>query len=339
VHPAVLFALLALPSPAEVAEAVDVDRVAGAVQRLSGVEPVDGVLLESRNIHHPDHFAAAGWIEQELTGLGLEVWRDELEAEGVDTWNVVGDLVTDRDAPWIVLGAHFDSTASMEDDWDPGSTPAPGADDDASGVSVVLEAARVLSAWEPGYELNVRFVLFTAEEEGLYGSEHHVDGLIEDVELALIFDPVGYNAGGGDLLWAAFDARSEGPGEELEAMGVELASFLDVRAVDEAVLGGDSFSDHWPFWQADIPALHVGTFPMSPGYHTSGDTFDLIDPLFMGEVGAVAAAFASDLAVPLKEEEEGVGCSGCGASAQGRHRPGVALLLLAALAGCGCRRR
>jgi hypothetical protein len=336
-----LLILLALPSPVEVADTVQPDRVADAVARLAGEEPVNGALLVSRHIQHDDHFGAAGWIEDELAGLpGVEVWREPLTVQGVQTWNVVADLVgDDPDGPWLLLGAHYDSTASAEPGWDPGTTRAPGADDDASGVSVVLEAARVLSSWQPGYARNVRFVLFTAEEVGLYGSEHHVAELDVPIELALIFDPVGYNPGGGDLLWAAFDARWPTPGDAIEETGLELGSFLDIRAVDQDALGGDSYSDHYPFWQDDIPALHVGSFPMPAQNHTSGDTFDLVDVAFMSEVGSVASAFASEWAQPLDEEEEGAGCGGCGASTPGRQRPGIALLLLVALAGCGCRRR
>lgn len=342
VHLAALLVLLAAaPSPVEVADAVQQQRITDAVLRLSGEEPIDGASVHSRNIHHPDHLVAAGWIEDELSALpGVDVWRDELTVQGVQTWNVVGDLVgDDPDGPWILLGAHYDSTASGQQGWDPAVTRAPGADDDASGVSVVLEAARLLSGWEPGYVLNLRFVLFTGEEEGLYGSEHHVEGLDEQVDLALIFDPVGYNPGGGDLLWAAFDARWPEPGDALEATASDIATFLDVRAVDQDALGGDAYSDHYPFWQAGLPALHIGSFPMPPQNHTSEDTFDLLDPAFMGEVGSLAAAFASQRATPLESTDEGVGCDGCGASTQGRQRPGIALLLLATLAGCGCRRR
>ncbi len=69
----------------------------------------------------------------------------------------------------IIVGAHYDSRAS---DVNNSSTDSPGADDDGSGIAVVLELARVFSTHE--FRATILFVCFAGEEQGLLGSEHFI---------------------------------------------------------------------------------------------------------------------------------------------------------------------
>jgi uncharacterized protein (TIGR03382 family) len=200
---------------------------------------------------------------------------------------------------------------------------------------VLLEAATILASYPPGFAWDVRFLAFDAEEEGLLGSFHHVQELDEPVEVAVIFDPVGYNPGGAGLLWFAFHADWPEAGAALEASAEAIETWLDVSGVDQAIIGGDSRSDHFPFWQAGIPAIHIGSFPPPPAYHTSGDLLEVVDPRFLAEVAAVAVAHAVRLAEPLDPPVEGVGCSGCATASE----PTGSAWMLLALAVTGIGRR
>jgi hypothetical protein len=72
----------------------------------------------------------------------------------------------------VVMGGHHDSCRCSLDRYD-GTGNAPGADDDASGSSAMLELARVFSANYPhGLQATVIFALYSGEEEGLWGSAH-----------------------------------------------------------------------------------------------------------------------------------------------------------------------
>jgi hypothetical protein len=72
----------------------------------------------------------------------------------------------------IVMGGHYDSCVCRTDTNDSTST-APGADDDGSGTSAVLELARVMSKRYPkGLDATVVFALYAAEEQGTLGSAH-----------------------------------------------------------------------------------------------------------------------------------------------------------------------
>ena len=69
-------------------------------------------------------------------------------------------------APCLIIGAHYDAVPF-----------SPGADDNGSGVAVLLEAARVLSRIDRPSRLQVCFVAFAMEENGMIGSQHYVERL------------------------------------------------------------------------------------------------------------------------------------------------------------------
>jgi hypothetical protein len=99
----------------------------------------------------------------------------------------------DPAAPTYVMSSHYDSRNSDNDD---GVHDAPGADDNGSGTSAVLEAARVLAALP--MHGTVVFACFDAEEQGLFGSAHFAQTLKAahaDVEGDLNNDIVGASVG------------------------------------------------------------------------------------------------------------------------------------------------
>jgi len=120
--------------------------------------------------------AARRWLKAELEGIeGLEVFEQRFSspgserlAAGVEIVNVCARLPgrDPRAAARIhVVSGHYDSRASDVMD---ATSDAPGANDDASGVAVVLELARLLAKERP--EATVLFACVAGEEQGLLGS-------------------------------------------------------------------------------------------------------------------------------------------------------------------------
>ncbi len=135
---------------------------------------------------------AADWIESEFKRISaacgncLEVKRDDfVQPAGTDARsritqptrlvNVYAVLhgtadrkgAEEKVVPWVLVTGHYDSRAT--DVMDPKAS-SPGANDDASGVAVSLECARVLSKLKlPG---TIVFATVAGEEQGLYGSRH-----------------------------------------------------------------------------------------------------------------------------------------------------------------------
>lgn len=302
----------------------DPDRLTTTLEQLTGVTPLDGAAVESRAVDHPDHARVAAW-------LSGEAWEADVALSTQETrglTNVIGELPgADPGLPPLLLGAHWDSTATSTPGWVEAEDPAPGADDDASGVAAVLEAARLLASWGPGYERTIRFALFDGEERGLLGSEAYVDALLEagdPVAVALVLDPVGYNPGGESILWISHDDTSTTLADAVVAAAEDRD--LTVYAADADAWGGDTRSDHAPFQAAGMPGLHGGSFPQPEAYHTVDDTFDVVDVAYTTEVAALVATWAASEAVPVPEAEPEPRPGGCATVPAGPSLPWIALL-------------
>ncbi len=88
--------------------------------------------------------------------------------------NVYG-MLPGKEGPngrYIIISGHYDSRCTEVTDY---TSDAPGADDDGSGVSLVIEAARVFTVARFQPEANIIFICFDGEEQGLYGSRHFAE--------------------------------------------------------------------------------------------------------------------------------------------------------------------
>ncbi|HMD61909.1 MAG TPA: M20/M25/M40 family metallo-hydrolase [Opitutaceae bacterium] len=95
----------------------------------------------------------------------------------------------DSEGRILVVCAHYDSRVTNPAD---AASPAPGADDDASGTAAVLELARVLSHFK--FAATIVFAAFSGEEQGLFGSTHWAQGAKAghaDIEAVLNDDTIG----------------------------------------------------------------------------------------------------------------------------------------------------
>jgi len=167
----------------------------------------------------------------------------------------------------LIIGAHYDSKAPF----------SPGADDNASGVGVLLELARSLR--DHPLPFTVKFVAFGAEEvidqhpdHHHYGSRYYVSVYRQTGDqAALIIGMVSIDmVGKGPYL----HARSMGKGDDFLVQTVlRSARRMGLRATYKRDRG---WSDHEPFELIGVPVVWVERRP-SPGYHTSGDTYEGIN--------------------------------------------------------------
>jgi hypothetical protein len=298
---------------------IEANEVGATIEALSGETStqVDGAdhRFSSRHIHHPDHPLAVTWIEASMAAIdGLSVRREVFSGEGRDDLtNLVGELPgADSSRPLILVGAHLDSTGSADGGYDPEVDPAPGADDDASGIAALLAVAEVLAPLQ--LEATVRFVAFDAEEHGLLGSWHHAEQLDAEVELMFSLDPIGHNPGDNWTLWVTYDTRFPEAADGLLPIA-EAQGALAVSVLDASLIGGDPRSDQFPFWENNIPALHLASFPQPLEYHSAEDTMAVVDPAFTAAVANVVAAMVVERAglVPPSSDADGSqGSPGCG---------------------------
>ena len=269
---------------------------------LTGAAETEQGPIRSRHIQHPDHAIARDWLLKRLGEIdSLKIETQSFEFEGQTYENIIAKRAGKKrkSAPFIIA-AHYDSTANLEPEgtWNPNSDPSPGADDDGSGVVAVLELARLFTQADYRPQHPVWFVLFTAEESGLVGSTAYANALREDgqsVKLMLSLDPIGFNPANQSLIWFSYHAKWSEPADRLKQLALDRAGEMSVLGVDEALIGGDARSDHYPFWQNDYPALHLANFPLSVHYHTMNDTIADVDPGYLKGTTELIADLILDL--------------------------------------------
>ena len=123
----------------------------------------------------PAHRACGEWLIKKFTEYGWDVKSQPFEASflgrtGVPSFNIIASHRPEHPIR-ILLAAHWDSraVADKESEEDRRTQPIAGADDGASGVAVLLELARIISA--NSLDLGVDIVLFDAEDQGEAGSD------------------------------------------------------------------------------------------------------------------------------------------------------------------------
>ncbi|MFL5483465.1 MAG: M28 family peptidase [Gemmatimonadaceae bacterium] len=121
--------------------------------------------------------ACGGCLRVEYDPALMEM-RGHPDRPTVNIVNVVAWLPGADTSRVVVMGGHYDSCGCARTDVGPlarfeATQDAPGADDDGSGTSAIVELARVFSKHFPrGLQSSIIFVAYSGEEEGLYGSTH-----------------------------------------------------------------------------------------------------------------------------------------------------------------------
>jgi hypothetical protein len=196
----------------------------------------------------------------------------------------------------VLLIGHLDSTS-----YNP-YIYAPGADDNASGSAGVMQVAEVLS--HNSFDYTIRYVLFTGEEQGLYGSQAYAQYLAEQGEnlVAVIdLDMIGYNSDQDPVL--EFHIRKGNSGDSVIAnLLSDVIAVYKLDLIPQIVKDGLSYSDHAPFWNRGYAAvLSVEDLDDSnPNYHTTGDRLSNINLTYNTEIIKAAVAAVAHIAQPLR---------------------------------------
>lgn len=199
-------------------------------------------------------------------------------------WNTVGEIVgRDRPNEIVIVGAHLDS-------WDIGT----GATDNATGSIAVLEAARLLGALKATGvrpRRSIRFVFFTGEEQGLFGSQYYVNG--HAAEMASVQAVLVLDNGTGRIQGIATQGW-----EELHEMWRGMFRPLATLGPFVVRSGQKTGTDHLPFLEAGVPAFNYDQ--LSRGYnhtwHSQVDVFDRAVPDDVRQAAIVMAVNALQLA-------------------------------------------
>lgn len=244
------------------------------------------------------------FIKSALESYGLQVERDSFSFWQDNFHNIVARCR--GGGPSVIIGAHFDSVLGT-----------PGADDNASGVAVLLESARLLSQFQAPFEM--LFCAFNLEEFNMIGSTafaHKLKAAATNIVAMISLEMVGYTdlrpgsqklppglsrfyPDRGNFIGVVGNWRSHGllrrfaaGMREVSGLAVETLSVPGKGMLIPAV----RLSDHAPFWDLGYPALMITdtSFYRNPHYHGPSDRIETLDFDFMAKVceGVVCGVMA-----------------------------------------------
>jgi hypothetical protein len=283
---------------ADIVAAVDEDSVLAVTQHLEDY----GTRYSSTD----NYDTACDWMEDRFEAYGLEAEQQTFSMGGYDCQNVIAEQPGTQDTTkiWIICG-HLDSTSPQP------QTDAPGADDNGSGSTGVLEAARVMSEYD--FKYTVRYVAFGGEEQGLYGSDYYAgqaSAAGDDIQGVVNMDMLYYGPAGDDQLWVVYDTQSTGLALAMDAITDTYVPALE-KNVDYNP--GLTYSDHSSFWDEGYPALlniEVEVYS-NPYYHQTSDVLANYMEYFPFGTNCIRGAIAT-VAYLAEPVEEGIseGASG-----------------------------
>jgi Zn-dependent M28 family amino/carboxypeptidase len=281
-------------------------------------------LLEEIAVPRPP--GSSGWRQaRDRCESGFEAAGFTVERQDYGTGvNVIGRLEGSGDGGSVVLSAHYDHIPNC-----------PGADDNASGVAGLLEAARVLGGG--GWERDLVVACWDEEETGLIGSDAWTDEAEDDgeeIEAAFVFEMIGYSddTRGSQELPTGFDiafpqledvedndyrgdfvllVSDHASTEHTNAFAAHAAAIglseitLELTAFQMAsdLLEELRRADHASFWEEGYPAILLNDTAeyRNEAYHcrNGDDTVDRLDRDFATAiVSATVGAAAQALGAP-----------------------------------------
>lgn len=242
-------------------------RPAGSKSELKTAQYIDYVLRQN------------GWKVREqpfskVVVREASVLQKEQQVELINSQNIIAEL-PGRRPDTIIVGAHYDSA----------TVNAPGAVDNASGVGVLLELARVLSQ-EPREE-TYQLVFFGAEEFGLVGSQYYTS----QADLSAVRWMLNLDMIGSPLEIDVAGKKSTPPELIKQVTALAGESHIPFHVSRDFILmtressqGGTS--DYSPFLDQNIPALGLGIFGRPEGYfHRPEDRIEQVSLEEIQKVG------------------------------------------------------
>jgi len=221
-------------------------------------------------------------IESEDPVIGELIIEDarvvEKESQNIiATKKTVQEINTTEDI--VIIGAHYDTVEY-----------SPGASDNASGVAILLEIARVLE--EVPTDKEIRFIFFGAEEIEFLGSEKYVekmtDNEIEKVIAMFNMDMVGSTGAGPLTMFTVNGMPNHATKIGNDTNEKLFGESLSIQLADR--------SDHLYFHHAGIDAVLFSYYPLEESYHSPEDTIDKISKERLEETAKIITLSILELA-------------------------------------------
>jgi aminopeptidase-like protein len=240
----------------------------------------------------------AEWLKNQFKIMGYQdvsfhTYRENIDGDDYDLKNILCKKDGINNECVIIVCAHYDSRVKNLRD---STSRAPGANDNASGVSAILEIARILHKQK--LYCNLQFVLFSGEEQGLLGSKHYAKFLKENNNVSkyrlINLDMVGYPKLNPGLVIVEIDNNTKLRYNKVRENDADSAKFGNIMRGMSRYTGLqyrlDSIydSDYEPFEEEGFIVIGAydgsGQEDLNPHYHDTSDTASLIDWNYLSAV-------------------------------------------------------
>lgn len=227
---------------------------------------------------------AAQYIHDEFKLLGLDVYIDPWNYIRYQCQNVIATLNgtnPNSDAIFIIC-AHYDTTEN-----------SPGANDDGSGVAAMLAIANICSQYS--FNHTIRFIAFSGEEVGTYGSYAYAKKAYEkgeNIRAVLNLETFGYTSNGGTELFLLKTERTEWISQFSQEIAEQYYQFCNLTIIPN----GNRPCDHQAFLEFGYDAvqyvqLNRDDYPL----HTPEDSLDKINYSYLVNVTKLILAITVEL--------------------------------------------
>ena len=233
-------------------------------------------LLEGRKAGTEHSRNAAEYIIKQWQEIGVEPYYDTTFLQAFHNnhfYNIVG-IIRGNDSvlknEYIIVGAHYDHLGVQN------GNIYNGADDNASGVAVLIELARKLKEDQANLKRSIILIAFDAEETGLIGSTYfakHLEMPTKNVKLMISIDMVGWYKTSGKLEYLGSGTIKGGKEILMNPQIIPDGLNVVCKCFETSIF---TATDTYPFAMRGIPTLAVTTGLKSP-YHKPEDESHLID--------------------------------------------------------------
>jgi len=240
----------------------------------------------------------AEWLKNQFKIMGYQdvsfhTYRENIDGDDYDLKNIVCKKEGINNECVIIVCAHYDSRVKKLRD---STSRAPGANDNASGVSAILEIARILHKQK--LYCSLQFVFFSGEEQGLLGSKHYAKFLKEKNNISkyrlINLDMVGYPQLNPGLVIVERDNNTKLRYNKVRENDADSVKFGNIMRGMSRYAGlqyrldsiYDSDYEHFEEEGSIVIGAYDGSGQedLNPHYHDTSDTASLIDWNYLNAV-------------------------------------------------------
>jgi len=239
---------------------------------------------------------AYNWLRNKYLSFGYsetEITKDSFNYGAQSTSNIIVTKTgTKYPNTYIIVCGHYDTITGT------------GTNDNGSGVSVILELARLLKNVPTEY--SIKFINFSGEEQGLLGSQHYVTSVVNgtspkmSIRLVLNIDEVGGIKGQTNDTITCERDESNSPSSNNSASNTftqQLMNCVTLYSTLKTNLSYAYASDYMPFQSNGEIITGLFEYNETPYAHTVNDTYSNLDPVYIYNIAKATTGAVQHFAI------------------------------------------